>query len=175
MRRISFTPSGFDPGEIYDAKLILNGNVQATLLNLTENVPAFFDVTVPESYIISVVKRSDGACVENRQILAYFPIVESSFTGVNCNDNTYTVTITLQNPTTAGDNVQYGWSLLNDCSTVSNWNGVSQFIIQADDTVRYFFVRNNSQGCCNFVTQNAQSPCVTCTLTITSISFNCNA
>ncbi len=174
MKEITFTPTGFEFGQIYDAKLILGSTIVATILNLVENTPYTFEIVIPGTYILSVTKRSDSSCIFSQVVQALFPITTHTTSGVNCTNNTYTFEIVLTNPVTAGNNVQYGWSLLNDCSSVSNWSFNSVLTIPADDVMRYFFVRNSSQACCNFIDQNIESPCVVCDLEVTNISFVCN-
>lgn len=174
MRQITFTPSGFDTGFQYNAVLIKDGIIVSTLLDLVEDTPYSFTVNIPGTYILSVNKQFDNSCVFSQIVQAFFPVVTYNTTGVDCNNNTYTFSVTLTNPETAGSNVQYGWSLINDCSLVSNWSNNANMIIPADDTTRYFFVRNNSQLCCNFIAQSVNSPCVQCNLDVTGISFVCN-
>lgn len=175
MKEITFTPTGFDLGVSYSARLIKDSVIQQTISNLVENQPYQFEVVVPGTYILSVVKDSDSSCVFSQTVQALFPIVTFSTSGVDCNSNTYTFQVNLSNPETAGANVQYGFSLINDCSTVSNWSSNTTLTVPADDVTRYFFVRNNSQLCCNFIGQAVNSPCVVCILNVTNISFNCNA
>lgn len=174
MKEISFTPGDFEPGFIYDATLIFNGTIVQTQLNLVEGQPVTFEIVVPGTYVFSVVKRNDSSCLFSQVVQAFFPLVEFTDGTVDCNNNTYVFEITLTNPLTAGSNVQYGWSFNNDCSTVNNWTNNNILSIPADDITRYFFVKNDSQSCCNYLTQLVKSPCVVCTLTVTNISFNCN-
>lgn len=174
MKRVYFTPTGFEVGYTYIAQLIKDGVVQSTITSLVNNVQRYFDITTPGTYTISVLRTNDNSCLDSITIQAYFPVVTSEITGVNCLNNTYTVVLTLTNPDTAGSDVQYGMTTSNNCTSVTSWQLNGNFSVPADDVVRYFFVRNSSQDCCNYVTQNVQSPCPTCTLAITNVTFDCN-
>ena len=171
MKTITFKPSGFINGNSYKAELILNNFVVETTLNLVNNNQYEYQVNVPGTYLLKVTNITNSICVYSEYIQGLFPIVNYNESTVDCNTNTYTFDISVLNPITAGFNIQYGWSLVNNCENVNNW-GTIDLILPADDIIRYVFIRNTS--CCNFVASSVKSPCVTCTLTVTNISFNCN-
>lgn len=174
MKEITFRPKGFDPGASYYAELLLNSNVEFVITDLVEFQLYTVIITEPGTYTLNIYKALDGVCKESRVIQALFPIVQADATTVDCLNNTYNVILTLTNPSTAGVNVQYGWSLQNMCSTVENWSSSTNLIFPADDVVRYIFVKNQSQSCCNLIGSTVNSPCVTCNLDVTNVVFTCN-
>lgn len=173
MKQITFIPDGFESGFIYDARLIKDNTVIETISNLIELEDYSFEVDVPGNYVVSISKRGDDSCTVNQSVQALFPVVTHIVTSTDCVNNTYTFTITLTNPTTAGTNVQYGWSIFNDHTTVTNWTGNGTLIVPADDTFRYFFVKN-ATSCAELIAQSSNSPCITCNLSVSGISFVCN-
>lgn len=173
MRTIKFTPGGFVPGNTYTAELVYNGNVVDSISNLVENTQRSFTVTTAGNYTLRVRSQQDGACIFTQNIQAFFPVVNYTEGDVDCNNNTYSFIINLTNASTAGSGVQYGWSLQNDCSTVTNWGSNGNFNVPADDVIRYFFVKNNIPTCCSIIVGSTKSPCITCDLTVTNISFTC--
>lgn len=171
MKNITFTPTGFKIGNSYTAQLLLNGEIIDTIINLVVNTQYSFTVTVPATYLLKVMDVTDNLCVFSQTVQALFPVTTHSISDVDCNNNTYSYNITITNPTTAGNNVQFGWSTINDCSAVSNWGTNNNLILSADNVVRYVFIRNS--GCCNFISSSTKNPCINCTLSVTNISFNC--
>jgi hypothetical protein len=174
MGNISFTPKGLRQEFSYYAELLYDSQVVHTEYDLVNYQPYTFEVEIPGSYTIKVARVDNDLCVLNITVQALFPIVEFDESAVDCTNNTYSFFLTLTNPATAGINVQYGWSLLNDCATVQNWSSSTNLILPADDVVRYVFVRNQDQLCCNFVTGSVQSPCDVCNLDVINVVFTCN-
>lgn len=174
MKEITFIPRGFKPGHSYIAELVFNGEVVDTITSLIENSTYIFSTTVPGTYTIRIVNSLENSCLSSRIVQALYPIVEYTTTDVDCVNNTYNVIINLTNPDTAGIGVLYGWSLQNDCSTVSQWNSDSNISLPADDIPRFIFVKNQSQLCCSLITASVKSPCITCNLEIVNIVFSCN-
>lgn len=172
MREIFFTPTNFISGASYTAELLLNNTVVSTINSLVENTQYSFTVSSPNTYVLRVRSTVDGSCVFTQVVQALFPIVTTSVGNVDCELNVYNYTINVTNPSTAGINIQYGWSLANNCSGVSNWNNNNIISLPADDVVRYIFIRNSV--CCNLVGSTSASPCSTCDLNVINISFSCN-
>lgn len=171
MREIFFTPGNFEQGASYVAELSFNGEVVQTMTPIP-NVQNKFVVTIPGAYVLMVKKLGANACGVPTYVEAWFPLVSYSDTNVNCDTNTYQYIIILSNPNTAGTGIQYGWSLLNQKNSVTNWTEVGTFTVPADDISRFFFVRNDS-GCVYFISSSEKSPCATCTLTVTNVIFSC--
>lgn len=171
MKTITFTPTGFEIGNTYSSQLLLNNNVVDSKDNLVANTQYTYTVTIPGTYLLKVMNLTDNTCVFSEYVQALFPLITYSTSEVNCNNNEYSFIINISNPTTAGNNIQFGWSLLNDCATVSAWTNNTTLILPADDVTRYVFVKNT--GCCNLIITSSESPCITCTLNVTNISFNC--
>lgn len=174
MKEIVFTPSGFEIGNTYSAQLFLDSSLVDTIPNLVNGQQTMFTVTTPGTYLLKVMNNFDSSCVDTKIVQALFPVVSKTESSVDCNNNTYTFAINLINPTTAGSNVRYGFSLFNDCSTVTSWGSSPNVILPADSTIRYVFVRNDSQVCCNLIDDSVKDPCVSCSLTVDNIAFNCN-
>ena len=174
MKEIFFTPSGFAQGATYRAELLFNNSVVQTISVLVEDQQQMFTVTTPGTYVLKILSNIDSACVSSSSIQALFPVVTFTQSSVDCNNNTYTFAINLTNPSTSGSNVRYGYSNFNDCQTVGSWSSNPNVILSADSVTRYVFVRNDSQVCCNLIGSSVKEPCVSCTLTVTNIGFNCS-
>lgn len=174
MKKIFFTPQGFQTGHAYVAQLLLNGVIVASINNLVNNVQRYFEVVIPGNYVLKIIDTVDGNCVSSSSVQALFPVVTHVDSSVDCQNNTYTFSITLTNPSTSGSNVRYGWSTTDNCSIVNNWQSSGNLILPADSTTRYVFVKNDDSACCNKIAQSLKNPCIICSLTVTGISFNCN-
>lgn len=172
MNPISFRPQGFLSGHTYSAHLYLNGVLVDTINNLVVNQLETFYVSIPGSYLLRVVDNTDSSCVFSQTVQALFPIFSYSETDVNCNTNQYTVIISISNPLTAGEGLQFGYSSLNDSATVNNWGTNANLILPADNVTRYVFLRNSV--CTYLVVASQKSPCSICTLTVTQITFSCS-
>lgn len=171
MKEITFTPGNFLPSNVYRASLILDGEEVDAIENLT-SAPQTFSVTIPGVYIIKITNVTTGTCTKSITVQALFPLVNYNISDVNCDNNSYTFSVTLTNPTTAGSNIQYGWSFINDCGSVAQWTSNLNLTLPADSVTRYVFVRNS--GCCYLIASTMEDPCVLCNITISNVSFNCN-
>lgn len=174
MGNISFKPKGFTTGASYYAELLLDSVIVHTEYNLVEFNDYDITVNTPGTYTLRIARIDNDQCIKTAIIQALFPIVTTEISEVDCLTNTYSVFLNLTNPATAGVNVQYGWSLNNDCKTVVNWSVDPNLILPADDVNRYIFVRNGNVDCCNFVIRTADSPCDVCNLDVTNIVFSCS-
>lgn len=174
MGHITFRPTGFKPGASYYAELLFDSAVVYNEYNLEEFELYEVEVEEPGTYTLKIYKVGDDNCIIERVIQALFPLISYFTSAVDCSNNTYSYIITLLNPETAGINVQYGWSLVNQCSTVTNWSTNTTLILPADDVNRYVFVRNQDVSCCTFISASAESPCEGCNLNVTNIVFTCS-
>lgn len=174
MKEIFFTPKGFQTGASYTAELLFNNAVVDSKSNLVEFQQYSFEVYVPGTYTLRIKRVNDNFCLFTMVVQALFPLVEYNESGVDCSNNTYNISLNLTNPLTAGVNIQFGWSLLNDCSTVTNWSSSTNLILPADDIIRYVFVKNQDQTCCNFILQSSESGCLVCNLDVINVVFSCN-
>ena len=174
MKEIVFVAAGFAVGQTYRAELYLNSVLRDTINNLVNGNSYEFTVTEPGTYTVRVVSNQDGVCVDSKIVQVLYPTFTFSSSSVDCDSNTYTFNVALTNPTTAGSNIQYGWSTFNDCATVSNWTSVGTIIIPADSTTRFVFIKNDNLTCCTLVGPTVKDPCSTCDLTISNIYFTCN-
>lgn len=174
MAKITYTPNNFIPGDVYSSQLLLNNVVVGTHTPLVAGQQRFFEITEPGTYTLKVFNNTDNTCIYTQVIQSLFPLFTYTISDVNCNNNTYTVTVTVTNPATSGSNIRYGWSTINDSSTVTNWSGSNSLILNADSTTRYVFIKNDVVSCQDLVTSTLKDPCVVCDLTVTGITFTCD-
>lgn len=176
MQKLRFTPSGLGVNFLYKIEVYFNPSnpiLKQTYNNAPDNIQIEYIVDTPGVYIIKAINPQDNTCFRTTNVELFFPVVTYNATDVDCNDDTYTMIITLVNPLTAGQNVQYGFSLINNKTSVSNWQSSSNVLLPADGNLRYVFVKNNL--CTELIVQSSRNACVNCALTISNIQFICNS
>jgi hypothetical protein len=101
-----------------------------------------------------------------------FEILESAIG--NC-ESTYTVTISKTSGNTPAF-IRYGWSIINDVSTVNNWQLSNMFVVNSNNINRYFFAEYTVNNCTPIpkLAGVSQRNCNTCSLTTGSITYSCN-
>jgi hypothetical protein len=170
MREIHFTPN-FSPGAPVIAELWLNGDV-VQFMTPIPNVQNTFVVNESGTYTLTVRRVNQTTCISRTVIEVLFPVVTGQATSVDCATNTYEYLLTLLNPTAAGSDIQYGWSLIQDRGSVTNWQYGTTFTLQADSLPRFFYAKN-STTCTVFVSTTTGEPCIQCNLIVTNVVFSC--
>lgn len=83
-----------------------------------------------------------------------FELLESAIG--NC-DPTYTVTVSDTGLNSNYFFIVYGWSTVDDYTTVTNWQASDTFTVDADNVTRYFFVQYAGKDCATLTAKAGES------------------
>lgn len=179
MRTITIKPSGLSFTESYRLE-VYNYNTPSTLVfskdNILNGMTITFPVMNPGTYIVKIFNMKDvsNICVptqfSEQLVNAYFPIVSYVVSETDCSNETYTVTLTIDNPETSGD-VQFGWANTSSCTNINLVEG-NTIIFPSDGNNKYIFARY--EDCCDLVLTVNKPPCINCNIAIESIITSCD-
>lgn len=179
MKNVSITPSGLAPGQSYKIEVV-NAASPSTIVFSKNNIIAgstiVFPVSVPGTYIVKLYNHKDllNICETNsfneKSINVYFPIVEYNISETDCSTETYTVSLSVTNPETSGEEYKFGWGNVETCTGVT-WVDGNIITLQSDGNDKYIFVQYD--GCCELLVKTNKSPCINCNITIETLVSSC--
>lgn len=187
MKYINFTPEGLGPGNTYRVEVFKASTpdvIYWSKHNLISGQEIVVPVDSPGSYIVKLYNTLDtnGVCVPDEfseeVVNILYPIVSHVVGEVDCDNEVYTVSFTITNPTSSPHDVEYGWSYSNNCSSVSNWTKIPQLTVPSNGSDIHFFYRYNIgtyAECCDFISTTNKPPCINCRITINNITVSCGS
>lgn len=178
MRNLEITPTGLAPNKTYRIEVFYESSMVYSKDNIVQGSSVVFPVMNPGTYTVKIYNSEDvlGLCevteASEQTLTAYFPIVSYIVSEVDCSNETYTISLSIDNPETSGENIQFGWGNSSICSNAT-WVTGNIITLPSDGNTKYIFVKDSV--CCEEIVQVSKPPCINCNIVIESIVTSCGS